>query len=611
MKLKKIIIPLRFKLLLAILPLLCVPIAIVSYLSYNNFVNTFTMLSKDKLVLEAQKHGDNIETIFAGAMTDIDTIWSLFAADFENYQLEGFFYIHKDSVSSILNKFVLRSPYYFQITFWDIDGTPIVSSLENSDYNNFIERSARQQIIDSADNGMLAISDLTYSPARGGYLITISKIIFDENGQPCVALMLDLDFSRMLADLIRDLEVSGTHAFIVDKLSRILYHPDYEPYSVTLLTQEEPTVRNFLVEMLVGYSGWDVYEENGLKVAAYAPIKTPGWSIALTMSFSEFVQDSEKLRRETTSIVFITIFIMVAVLFILASTITRPINQLVRATKKIKAGDYEPIVTKYGYDEVGQLTNAFNEMVRSLDVTQKELLQSEKLVSMGRFSAGIAHEVRNPLNAIHGAATFLKRKRGDDALVSEYLDLIINNIERLDALVKDFLHFAKKSPACYVRADIKVLLYDIIRLFGADLNKKGIMLRDLIGGDEQPAFVDMDVAQMNRAFTNIIINAIQAMPNGGTLSIGLCNVTVNGKPSVQVFFTDTGVGIAPDDLANIYDPFFTTKEDGVGLGLPIIIGIVESHQGAIDIDSMVGLGTTVKVTLALSVQKEQDLVSGD
>lgn len=598
MVIKKLIIPLRFKLLFSILPLVCVPIAIVSYLSYNNFVNTFTVLSKDKLVLEAQKYGDNTETIFANAMTDVDTIWSIFANDFENYQIEGFFYIHRDFISSILNKFVLRSPYYFQVAFWDIDGTHIVNSYEH--FNGlFIDQATRKQIIDSSTDSMLVISDLIYSPTRDGYLITISKVIFDDNNKPCVALMLDLDFSRILSDLVENVEASGTHAFIVDKLGRTLYHPEYEPYGFNLLTQEEPTVRSFLVEMLVGYSGWDIYEDNGLQVAAYAPIKTPGWSIALNMSFPEFIKDSENLRRETTTIVFITIIIVIVVLFLMASNITRPVNRLARATKKIKEGHFDLIVTHNTHDEVGQLTDAFNEMVRSLDVTHKKLLQSEKLASMGRFSAGIAHEVRNPLNAMHGAATFLKRKRTQDELVNEYLDLIINNIDRLDTLVTDFLYFAKKSPVRYNRADIKVVLRDVIKLFNAKFKKDNVALYDLLDSDENPVLVEVDVPQMSRVFTNIILNAIQAMPEGGKLSISLKLMPEIFPREVDIVFIDSGVGINTCDLTNIYDPFFTTKEHGVGLGLPIIMGIVESHHGKIEIRSEEGKGTMVIITLPL------------
>lgn len=596
---KKLITPLRFKLLFSILPLVCIPIAIVSYLSYNNFVNTFTVLSKDKLMLEAQKYGDNTETIFANAMADLDTIWSIFASDFADYQLEGFFHIQKDFISSILNEFVLRSPYYFQVAFWDIDGTPIVDSYERLN-DNFIEPATRKQIIDASTDSMPTISDLVYSPGRGGYLISISKVILDANGKPCVALMLDLDFSRILADLIRDVEASGTRVLIVDKLGRTLYHPEYEPYGFNLLTQEEPSVRNFLVEMLVGYSGWDVYEDKGLQVAAYAPIKTPGWSIALTMSFPQFVKDSENLRHQTTTIVFITIVIVIGVLFLMASRITGPVNRLARATREIKAGRFELIVARDTNDEVGQLTDAFNEMVRSLDETQKKLLQSEKLASMGRFSAGIAHEVRNPLNAMHGAATFLKRKRNEDELVNEYLDLIISNIERLNTFIIDFLFFAQKGLVRSELVDVKVVLRDVVKLFNVELAKTGVVLYDLLGPDDEPVMMKIDVAQMIRVFTNIIVNAVQAMPKGGALSIALNLVPNSVSQKAKLVFTDTGIGIKSGDLANIYDPFFTTKEHGVGLGLPIIMGIVESHHGQIEIHSKEGQGTMVIITLPVA-----------
>lgn len=592
--LRKITVPLRFRLLLYILPIICIPVAIVSYLSYSNSVHTFTILSKDKLVLEAQKSGDNTESVFASAFIDVDTIWSIFAGDFENYQSEGFFYIHKDNVSSILNKFMLRSPYYFQVGFFDIDGTPIVSSYERHNFE-LIDWSVRRYLIESAPDSLITISDLIYSPLRQGYLITISKVIFDENEQPCTALMLDLDYNRLMTDMVGDVEKSGAQVFIADKLGRVLYHPEYEPYGFNLLTQQEPTVRNFLVEMLVGNSGWDVFEDGGLQVAAYAPVKTPGWSVALSLSFKEFGRDSENLRRKTLSIMFITIVFAVSALFVIASTITRPIGRLVRATRKIQAGNFNLSVRQSRTrDEVGLLTSAFNEMVISLNDTHKKLVMSEKLASMGRFSSGIAHEIRNPLHAMHGAATYLKRRRKDDGLVMEYADMVIHGIDRLNAVVTDFLHFAKESRLHYSKTDIRLHLRVIIREFVFKAHDKGIEIEDHLG-PFTPVYVNLDPDQMARVFNNIITNAIQAMPQGGCLEIKL-KFAVD---KIKISFADNGCGIKSEHLSNIYDPFFTTKEDGVGLGLPIIIGIVESHKGHVDIQSTEGAGTTVTIVLPL------------
>jgi len=224
---------------------------------------------------------------------------------------------------------------------------------------------------------------------------------------------------------------------------------------------------------------------------------------------------------------------------------------------------------------------------------EEQLRRSEKLSTLGEMAAVLAHEIRNPLGSIRGTAEILRDdyKPGDPK--HEFIEIQIKETERLNHVVEDFLRMARQQPmelrACSIREELET----IVTLVAKDAQDRGVSLRFEPRTEE--AVIRGDGEKLRQAFLNIVINALQATPSGGSVSITLSREA----SGLDITFRDSGSGIAPDNLQRIFEPFYTTKADGTGLGLAVTRKIIEGHGGTLEIESESGKGTTVSVRLPL------------
>lgn len=237
--------------------------------------------------------------------------------------------------------------------------------------------------------------------------------------------------------------------------------------------------------------------------------------------------------------------------------------------------------------------------LQRLKSTHAKMLQNERLAAVGQLAAGAAHEINNPL-AIISARTQLLEVKEKDERKQEVLRLIIAQIERISTILTDLMDFARPAPPHFGEVDVREVLEKTLALSKSNLEKMGIRVRtDFASG--LPA-IQGDRAQLEQIFLNLIINAQHAMDKGGDLSVAVRKA--NSGKRVVIIVADSGIGIPPENLSKIFDPFFTTKSEGkgTGLGLSTTYGIVTSHEGEISVDSEVGKGTTVRVSLPVSPQ---------
>jgi signal transduction histidine kinase len=224
---------------------------------------------------------------------------------------------------------------------------------------------------------------------------------------------------------------------------------------------------------------------------------------------------------------------------------------------------------------------------------EEQLRRSEKLSTLGEMAAVLAHEIRNPLGSIRGTAEILR----DDYLPGnpkhEFIEIQIKETERLNHVVEDFLRMARQHPLELRDCSIQEELETIVTLVAKDAQNRGVSLYFEPNAEE--AIVCGDGEKLRQAFLNIVINALQATPSGGSVTIALNK----GMSGFDITFRDSGSGIAPDNLQRIFEPFYTTKPDGTGLGLAVTRKIIEGHGGTLDIESEAGKGTIVSVKLPL------------
>jgi signal transduction histidine kinase len=398
------------------------------------------------------------------------------------------------------------------------------------------------------------------------------------------------------------------------------------------------------------------------KMILYSPLWHRGkivGGIQMEVPIWDLMMNLLELKR----IILITIFLDAVVLivfgsFLLSRVLVKPIKDLVRLTEKISYGDFSQKIEVTSKNEIGQLIGSFNRMIerlkgnqesmenyleslessnKQLKQTQEELIRTEKLASIGRFAAGVAHEVGNPLGSILGYTGILQKEGMDREESKDYLKRIEKEIERINRIVRELLDFARPSKFEIKDVEIKKVIESTLSLLSYQKSFKNIETQL----DLQPdlPLIKGDESQLSQVFINIILNAIDAMPNGGILRIqtrehvvenlypdrfqwiypprrksdpmesdyshlrkpdpfsALLTKFSKGDRLVKIRITDTGIGIKKEDLENIFDPFFTTKapDKGTGLGLSISIRIVESLGGEIKVESEVGKGSTLEV----------------
>src|SRR2546428_2505700 len=235
---------------------------------------------------------------------------------------------------------------------------------------------------------------------------------------------------------------------------------------------------------------------------------------------------------------------------------------------------------------------------------ESRLRHAERLASVGRRAAGLAHEIGTPLNVIGGRAERLMRSLPDNGPAVRSLRVISSQIDRIARIVRDMLDFARMREPRLMRTEVAPILGKVLEFMGHRFEEGRVRVDTSMS--EAPATVTADPDQLHQVFLNLCTNALDAMPEGGTLRVAAARVqklppekNVGTLPCVAVTFEDTGTGIAPENLDRVFDPFFTTKGigRGTGLGLSVSYGIVREHGGWIDVESVQGRGTRLTVDL--------------
>jgi two-component system sensor histidine kinase HydH len=228
---------------------------------------------------------------------------------------------------------------------------------------------------------------------------------------------------------------------------------------------------------------------------------------------------------------------------------------------------------------------------------EQQIRRSDRLASIGTLSAGMAHEIKNPLVTIKTFTQLLPQQHNNEDFQKTFFDLVGQEVERIDAIVNRLLNFARPAKAALSPISLHEVIANSLRLIERQLLQKEITLTvDLSAGRH---IVEADAEQLNQTFINLFLNAIHAMEQGGALSVR----TSLFKSFIQLDVQDTGSGIPADKLGQIFDPFFTTKEDGVGIGLSVSHGIIQEHNATIEVDSVEGEGTVFHLLFPLTKSK--------
>jgi two-component system NtrC family sensor kinase len=268
----------------------------------------------------------------------------------------------------------------------------------------------------------------------------------------------------------------------------------------------------------------------------------------------------------------------------------------------VASGDLGHAVRVEQRDEIGMLAESFNEMTRNLSEARTQLFQTDKLASVGRLAAGVAHEINNPLTGVLTYSSFLLSKAEDNQELKDDLEVIVRETKRCREIVKGLLDFSRQSPPEKRLTKINEIILHSIGIVQNQLSMQRARIDMSLKEDLPPILADVN--QLEQVLVNLLVNAADAMNGtGGTVTVR-SDLTDEG---VEFSVHDTGCGIQQENLDKIFDPFFTTKgARGTGLGLAIVWGIIEEHGGRIHVDSEEDVGTTFRIVLPTA-----EAISGD
>jgi two-component system NtrC family sensor kinase len=368
--------------------------------------------------------------------------------------------------------------------------------------------------------------------------------------------------------------------------------------------------------------------------------ETIGW-MELGMSMDNVDKAISEATGAAILLAFLILLVTVLVVAVIVSAVVKPITKLAEATDQISRGDFSTVVNVERNDEIGRLAETFNRMTVTLKLSREEieqynrtleekiiertqqledaqaqLIQSEKMSAIGQLAAGVAHELNNPLGGILGYAQFTLEKlhkNSPDKTTSKEIDSYIRYVadielqaRRCKTIVQNLLRFSRSSRTVeFEEVNVNQTLEQTLSFVEHQLRISQIELKVQLS-DELPVILG-NAGQLQQVFTNLIINAMHASSQGATITLATryCRALGQFGGTVEVAVTDTGHGIARENLKKIFEPFFTTKEvgKGTGLGLSVSYGIVKEHGGEITVESEVGQGSTF--TVIIPVQKAE------
>lgn len=479
------------------------------------------------------------------------------------------------------------------------------------------------------------------SVETSGMLIKSAVPIFDRNNNfigiliTGVLLNRNYEIVNKIKEVIHEKEIYegqeiGT-ATIFHRDLRISTNVKNEDgsYAIGTLVSEEVNEQT-----LVKGKRWigDAFVVNAWYLSAYDPIKDINGNIIGMLYVGILKQPFFDLLWNTILIFLgVALLVIVIIYFVaiyLANRITVPLRKLEEVAKKYADGDYKAeFAIKTAPREIQNLAGALNYMAKVVEKESEELAEwadkletkvlertsqlkkihsqlfrSEKLASIGKLAAGVAHEINNPLTGILTNASLLYDDLEEGDHKKEDAQVIVNETIRCREIVKRLLDFAKQTKPQKRNTSINNLIENIVLLVRNQTSFRKVDIQRILDNNIPDIMADSD--QLQQVFINLILNASDAMPNGGQLKI--TTRVMDNNEYVEVLFEDTGHGISEENKNKIFDPFFTTKDNGTGLGLSISYGIIEQHGGTIYIESEIGKGTTFIIQLLVNVISEEE-----
>jgi signal transduction histidine kinase len=317
----------------------------------------------------------------------------------------------------------------------------------------------------------------------------------------------------------------------------------------------------------------------------------PGFVVALVADTSELATGTRAMTRTILLTAALSGIVMVLVSQIVVRRVTAPLDRLVGFVRQMSPDDRKRRA-EVGHNEVGALALAFNDMLERLERSQDALVRSEKLALAGLIAARVAHDIRNPLSSIKMQTQLLRDRLGTNPDDEAALTAVLHDIEQVESVIRDLLELARPGELRLDRGSLNQIVHDALGQLSAQFRHRKIAVELHLADDLPPVLVDQ--RRFKQVLLNVLVNASDAMPTGGSVTISSRRM---GASELLIEICDDGIGMDAATLERVFDPFVTTKPDGVGLGLVNAKAVVEAHGGRIQLASRTPKGTCASIWL--------------
>jgi signal transduction histidine kinase len=343
------------------------------------------------------------------------------------------------------------------------------------------------------------------------------------------------------------------------------------------------------------------HREDSMSVTAI-PLKGAGGDVLAVLVVANSRRSMVEVQRHFRDIAYgiagLGIIFAVGASLWIAARISRPIEELARAAQQVAGGDWETRVDIRSLDEVGDLGRSFNNMTRQLAEQRERLVQTERVAAWRELARRLAHELKNPLTPLQITVENMVKakklpKKEFDEVFKESAATLTAEIENLKTIVGRFSDFSRLPKPVAVEMDAREAVRRVVKLYGPAFEEKHIELGTAISSEALPILGDSEL--LHRALSNLVLNAMDAMPEGGTLTVA----ATRAQDIVRISVADTGAGLTPEECERLFTPYYTTKQHGTGLGLAIVQTVIADHNGTISVESVEGGGARFVIGLPL------------
>ncbi len=482
---------------------------------------------------------------------------------------------------TIMVELALDQPVFIRIAAVDLSGKLIASS----ELDQGLVRQYPDEALNAARQQKTYFSRIQLLDNSMPY-ITIAVPV-KRLGEIAQVLIADVDM-RGIWDIVDSIQIGKTgKAFLVSERGVLIAHSDKK----RVLKEEDLARQKDVQSVLSGQRSSLETEDSAGKqwVSSFAPVRSLGWGLVLRQARPEAYKFAQSMKIHFLIILLVSEILAIAVSIMVALNVTRPVKVLVHSITRVAAGDLDNKVATSRRDEIGELIRAFNNMIDKL----KKAKEQEMLSAVGLAAARISHELRNSLVLIKSFIQLFPRRHTDVRFVGKFSRLLPEEILRWERMLKELSDFSSQQQLNVCDINISNFLRSTADIMEESLRKQNIDLRCAAGTDN--LFIKGDPERLRQVLVNLMINAVHAMPEGGTLVFSAATVFPeqgSGPAEVEIRVRDTGAGIASEDMKRIFEPFYTKRTEGMGLGLSISKKIIEQHQGRIFVESKPKAGTT-------------------